>query len=78
MKWLLDSVILIDHFNEVPAATRFIERHADGVAISAITLAEVLAGFDDATAPLAVSLLDRLRWNRYQPGADERNEMTVM
>ena len=57
---LLDSVILIDHFNGVAASTRFLEqRHAD-CAVSAITRAEVLTGFEDAGAENAAkALLDR-------------------
>ncbi|MFO0334227.1 MAG: PIN domain-containing protein [Pseudomonadota bacterium] len=62
MTYLLDSVILIDHFNGVPQATRFLERHGSDAAISAITRAEVLAGFDDDDAPHARLLLDRLRF----------------
>lgn len=62
MSWLLDSSILIDHFNGIGAATRFLdENHAD-CAVSAITRAEVLTGFDaeDAAAfDPARALLDR-------------------
>ena len=49
MNYLLDSVILIDHFNGVPEATRFLERYGAQSAVSVITHAEVLAGFDDDT-----------------------------
>ena len=44
--YLLDSVILIDHFNGQPEATQFILEHRDNVAISVITRAEVLTGFN--------------------------------
>jgi len=58
MRYLIDSVILIDHFNKVPAATAFLETHGADSALSVITRAEVLAGFDDDTAVLAMRLLD--------------------
>ena len=40
---LLDSVIVIDRLNRVPAALAFFRQHADLV-VSAVTVAEVLAG----------------------------------
>ncbi len=58
MRYLLDSVILIDHFNNVEAATTFLAEHGSECAISAITRAEVLAGFTVRTEPLARELLD--------------------
>jgi len=59
VKLLLDSVILIDHFNGVPAATQYLrEIHADA-AISVITRAEVLAGFAPRAATKVKRLLDR-------------------
>jgi len=44
--YLLDSVILIDHFNGQPEATQFLLENRDSAAISIITRAEVLTGFD--------------------------------
>lgn len=58
MKYLLDSVILIDHFNAIEPATRYLAEHGNACAVSVITRAEVLAGFDDAHATLALELLD--------------------
>lgn len=58
MKYLLDSVVLIDHFNNVEAATTFLQKHGSASAISVITRAEVLAGFTVRTEPLARELLD--------------------
>ena len=58
MKYLLDSVILIDHFNGVAAATAFLGRHGADSAVSVITRAEVLAGFGDDSVLLATGLLD--------------------
>ncbi|MDR1646812.1 MAG: PIN domain-containing protein [Zoogloeaceae bacterium] len=60
--FLLDSVILIDHFNRIDAATDFLSRQFGRCAISAITRAEVLAGFDDADLPAAIALLDQFRF----------------
>ena len=60
-RYLLDSVIVIDHFNGVDAATQFLSRHRSECVISVITRAEVLAGFADADAPLARELLDRFK-----------------
>jgi hypothetical protein len=57
--YLLDSVIVIDHFNGVEAATKFLSRHGSDCVISVITRAETLAGFAEADAPLAQELLDR-------------------
>jgi len=37
MAYLLDSVILIDHFNGVEAATRYLQQHHHEIAISVIT-----------------------------------------
>jgi predicted nucleic acid-binding protein len=62
LSYPLDSVVLIDHFNGAAAATRFIERHARDLAVSAITRAEALAGFAEAQVPLGVALLDGLRF----------------
>ena len=56
---LLDSVILIDHFNGIDAATRFIASEHQGIALSPITRAEVLTGFDEDVLPSARGLLDR-------------------
>lgn len=43
---LLDSVILIDHFNGISKATRYIKKHHAHTLISLITRGEVLCGFD--------------------------------
>ena len=54
-------MILIDHFNAVDAATRYLQQVGESAAITAITRAEVLTGFDSADAPLASALLQRFR-----------------
>lgn len=58
MQFLLDSVTLIDHFNGIAAATDFLAETGAEAALSVITRAEVLAGFDPATEALARELLD--------------------
>ena len=50
MKKLIDSCILIDHFNGVSEATTYLKTYKDDSCISVITKAEVLIGFDDETA----------------------------
>jgi predicted nucleic acid-binding protein len=57
---LLDSVILIDHFNGVPSATACLRKLGPRAYLSVITLAEVLVGFDEPGALQARRLLDRL------------------
>ncbi len=57
---LLDSVVLIDHFNGVQQATEYLAKVHRRSAVSVITRAEVLTGFDDAHKPAALSLLDAL------------------
>lgn len=59
MRWLVDSVILIDHFNRINAATQFIVDECEDIALSPITRAEVLVGFDDNHLRVAVELLDQ-------------------
>ncbi len=58
MRFLLDSVILIDHFNGIRPATEFVADHAAELALSVITRAEVLTGFDEEAETLALGLLD--------------------
>ena len=55
---LLDSVILIDHFNGIPAATDYLRQVVERARVSAITRAEVLVGFDEAGVSAARQLLD--------------------
>jgi predicted nucleic acid-binding protein len=58
VKLLLDSVILIDHFNGIVAATDYLSEVADQAAVSVITRAEVLAGFEVSPAKIAARLLN--------------------
>ena len=57
---LLDSVILIDHFNGIFEATRFISGlDSTRTAISVITRAEILVGFDEEDAEKPKALMDQ-------------------
>ena len=58
MKLLLDSVILIDHFNGIAAATNYLSVHHANAAVSVITRAEVLTGFEPRAVRKAVQFLD--------------------
>ncbi|MGH8147290.1 MAG: PIN domain-containing protein [Rhodanobacteraceae bacterium] len=58
MIFLLDSVIVIDHFNAIAHATDFLRDRGNDCAVSVITRAEVLAGFDAPAVPTACGLLD--------------------
>lgn len=55
---LLDSVILIDHFNGHAPATDYLRTVADRASLSAITRAEVLIGIDADGIDAARHLLD--------------------
>ena len=59
MALLLDSVILIDHFNGVTAATEYLRQNWTSASVSVITRAEVLTGFQAHRETLAKQLLDR-------------------
>ena len=59
MRVLLDSVILIDHFNGVTAASAYLVETQGRSAVSVITRAEVLTGVKGPEEGLAKSLLDR-------------------
>jgi predicted nucleic acid-binding protein len=58
MSVLLDSVILIDHLNGLPAASAYLRR-MQGASISLITRAEVLSGPAVANSEILVRWLDR-------------------
>ena len=60
MRYLFDSVLLIDHFNGIPQATAFLSENRGEGALSVITRAEVLVGFDTEEAILPRAFLDRL------------------
>ena len=55
---LLDSVILIDHFNGISQATDYLRSGRGHLAISVVTRAEVLAGFDRTKAGPALLVLN--------------------
>jgi len=59
LRYLLDSVIVIDHLNGQASATQFLSDNASRSAVSVITRAEVLAGCDEHSEQLVVALLDQ-------------------
>lgn len=55
---LLDSVILIDHFNGIPQATEYLRKlMPEQTAISVITWAEILVGFEGQSAEKVIQFL---------------------
>lgn len=58
MKYLIDSVIVIDHLNGVELASAFLAEHGGSAALSVITRAEVFAGCDETRAAVVRELLD--------------------
>lgn len=59
MSLLLDSVILIDHFNGNIEAQKFILENHEQIILSVITRAEILVGFDKKSHHLVKKLLDK-------------------
>ena len=55
---LLDSVILIDYLNRIPAAQTFLDESGQHATISPITRAEVLAGYPHAQMKAVAEALD--------------------
>ena len=58
MRLLLDSVIVIDHFNGIEAAISYLAKHGSESALPVITRAEALAGFNERSAAVALDLLN--------------------
>jgi predicted nucleic acid-binding protein len=70
---LLDSVIVIDHFNGITPATRFLTTlNPDSTAISVITLAEILVGLDKEATGKAQLLLGQFRILSIDPPVAEK------
>ncbi len=58
-RFLIDSVILIDHFNGINKATEWLASLVEGEAvISSITRAEVLSGADEEDFHLVLDMLN--------------------
>ncbi|MFA6032505.1 MAG: PIN domain-containing protein [Myxococcota bacterium] len=55
---LVDSVIVIDHLNGIREATEYLRQNHANCRVSAITVAEVLAGLEGAERDKAAGLLD--------------------
>ena len=72
-RYLIDSVILIDHLNGVPAATRWLAALQEGEAvISVITRAEILAGGTPSERDAAALLCDQFECLPLTPIAADR------
>lgn len=59
LKYLVDSVIVIDHLNGRTEATRFLADNVTQSVLSVITRAEVLAGCDERSERPVAALLDQ-------------------
>jgi predicted nucleic acid-binding protein len=70
---LLDSVILIDHFNGHLKAGKFLSGlNPDATAISVITLAEILVGLEKESSVAAKLLLDQFQILSIDPPIAEK------
>lgn len=58
MKFLLDYVILIDHFKGRGEASSFLSEHWRNCVVSVITRAEILTGFAPPEWRLALEFVD--------------------
>jgi len=77
MERLLDSVILIDHFNGIPEATAFISTLDPlKTAISVITRAEILVGFNAEEQERPRALLDH--YNLLEIGKEAADKAAVL
>lgn len=57
--FLLDSIILIDYFNQIDRAHSFLDENADRSVLSVVTAAEVLVGVEERGEPTVLQFLDR-------------------
>lgn len=58
-KYLIDSVILIDHLNKIEQATQWLSIYGEHAFISVITRAEILVGFNDDRVEVIKNFLDQ-------------------
>ena len=61
MKYLVDSVIIIDHLNNITKATQWIAKFHAESCLSSITRAEVLTGVDKQYLPHVKLFLDTFK-----------------
>lgn len=61
VKYLVDSVIIIDHLNNIKSATDFLANNFKDISISVITRAEVLAGVEKKSLTKVKQLLDQFQ-----------------
>lgn len=58
MKYLLDSVIIIDHLNNISPATNWLFKNRNVSCLSVITRAEILVGVDSNESSIIKSFLN--------------------
>jgi len=74
---LLDSVILIDHFNSVPQASEFLlALNPEKTAISVISYAEILTGLDEDGVKKARPLLNSFKMLEIDAAVAEKAAIT--
>lgn len=61
MNYLLDSVIIIDHLNDISKATTWLRKNHKNSFISVITRAEILVGFNDEESTIIKKFLDQFK-----------------
>ncbi len=61
MKYLLDSVILIDHLNNISNATEWLKSNIKNSYISVITRAEILVGVESPHLTITKTFLERFK-----------------
>lgn len=62
LKYVLDSVIIIDHLNNIPKAMAFLDKHKHECALTPVTVAEVLTGIPDDERDLVQAFLARFKY----------------
>ncbi len=72
VKYLLDSVIVIDHLNQISQATDFILQNHSNCVLSVVTRAEVLIGVEEDDKAMVMALLDSFEtWDITKQVADK-------
>lgn len=61
MNYLLDSVIIIDHLNDISKATNWLRTNHKNSFISVITRAEILVGFNNEESTIIKKFLDQFK-----------------
>jgi len=76
-KFLIDTVILIDHLNGIASATNWLKNNSDGESVvSVITRAEVLSGANEEEMADIILFLDNYHCIAFDKGiADKADEL---